>query len=1526
MKSSLSQFNKSWLVGVLTLIIMASGSYTLTSIVGMNGGQNLAETAQATPMSLSELIDLLVSSGVISSDKAADAKLLASDSVGTVVVSTTSVAQLTGPRAVLTGIKTTLNTARVCTRRGVFGSCSSYSNNEVSLTGEYTLTIQAKGNPIILSSNSNLIGTGMAIYEASSSNYTGVSNGAPVLTSAVGAGGDKILTGVDANQKPIYTIPAGSSAIVKYTTSVNPKQLFAGTYRFGIVSDPQNIVYQSAKVDSGHDLPEVRIPFAISNGVVSNSILVIGETSPYISNVVASTTNSINVTGARLSSFQTVNIVCNDGTKISLPVNYNRPTAIGLNVGSAGLASSGVINVGQSLPASFCNLEIVDPQTGASNHAYFEIKALITPVTDPKPIVTNINSSQLSINYDSTQKESAVTATFNIAVTAGDKDLYVYQHANPVKFTDQNNSGHVIFGNATTSLSQLSSPTGAGVSSRDQLGQIYWKVPAGQQVMFNVVSSVNPKIMFAGPYVAEFSSIIATYGDAYNAFSINSYLPNTTTPYVTSPKVIIGETSPYIDSASTNLSQSSVYPGSVLNIEGARFTDRQTVNIKCDNDSKAYAILPADKNQFPYGFRPEATGKYAHVLVGATLPASVCIVQVVDPSNGASNIVSLNVTGTTTTPTTAGYAFTRDLLVGSQGEDVTALQQALNQLPATGFFGALTKVAVIKFQTDNGIAATGVVDAPTRQLLNKMTATTQQSSITVTSPNGGEIFNTGNTVNISWTSKNISTSTMVIIELSFLDNDGAYAPGRNILDLISEQTPNIGSYRWTIPEFYSTGVNPGSFTVKVSAPGVTDSSDGVFTIRPGVVNTSLSIASPITNSVNMIGNNLNISWSSDGKDSYALFLLKKGDPSFEKVIWADGFAPAVSWKIPEDIVKGEDYFVKVTEGLYRSKTGYSGMFSIVPSTTQPSITSAVINPSNNLVTIKGLNLSNIKSGSVMCGSSTYAMGFTLSDGGTVFKWNNTDKTEFSLNLNVVPPVGLCVVKVVDTNNAASNSLNFNVLPSQVKTLYVINNAGKASLSWTRVEGMNTYNVFRSNLPGVIPDYPGRGVGLILQGNISGYEDDTVTSGTYYYRVAAQDNNGVVGAASSEISITFPTTSVGTSTVSYAMYHSSDYNHDWKISATEVTRTIKLYNQGGYYKVDPTSIDGFATSTIQSAATTGYHSADYNHDWKIDANEMQRVQYLYTQNYYKVKPTSIDGFDGAGSVINSVSETNTSTLSKVNLMVNGDWSTVGTSMQINCGSKGYVGTILSNSSSTVTVDRPVTDTSCGVIVTNGALQSATYQYILKSLPPISATNITGSVSNLSIQGPSTLIGSSLVVPVSSGLISPSSLTTVANPLIAPTQTPVINSTLLTAPIQPTTVNTQSFVGPMQVYVKISSPTNNSVAKFAGPNTPLNVQYSYSTYEAANITCRLIDSNGNTLNQTIKPTQSLTGSDTCLLYVPKAGQYSIRMIMSSRSTGIYMTEVVNKITQSDTVSTLIDNNAATVYFTLDQVLNIIKALVK
>lgn len=85
-------------------------------------------------------------------------------------------------------------------------------------------------------------------------------------------------------------------------------------------------------------------------------------------------------------------------------------------------------------------------------------------------------------------------------------------------------------------------------------------------------------------------------------------------------------------------------------------------------------------------------------------------------------------------------------------------------------------------------------------------------------------------------------------------------------------------------------------------------------------------------------------------------------------------------------------------------------------------------------------------------------------------------------------------------------------------------------------------------------------------------------------------------------------------------HSADTNGDGQISLLELTRVIELFNtrnsttRTGAYAVQDGTEDGYASDTSRTASATvtltRYHTADENHDGKIDLLELTRVIELF----------------------------------------------------------------------------------------------------------------------------------------------------------------------------------------------------------------------------------------------------------------------------------------------------------------------------
>ena len=184
----------------------------------------------------------------------------------------------------------------------------------------------------------------------------------------------------------------------------------------------------------------------------------------------------------------------------------------------------------------------------------------------------------------------------------------------------------------------------------------------------------------------------------------------------------------------------------------------------------------------------------------------------------------------TSSNTTPCFTFTRDLRLGNEGPDVAALQKFLigkgfdipnltrGQTPY-GYFGGSTRVALQNYQRSVGIDPTGFFGPVTRALVNAGCVNNQQPSITVLTPNGGEIWEAGSTQTIKWTSNNIPSNQVLV----------QFSKGLNIV--YSEYFSNIGSAQLTLPNI-GTGSDFKLTVGYKNSAGVfySDSSDNYFTI------------------------------------------------------------------------------------------------------------------------------------------------------------------------------------------------------------------------------------------------------------------------------------------------------------------------------------------------------------------------------------------------------------------------------------------------------------------------------------------------------------------------------------------------------------------------------------------------------------------------------------------------------------------------------------------------------------------------
>ncbi len=216
--------------------------------------------------------------------------------------------------------------------------------------------------------------------------------------------------------------------------------------------------------------------------------------------------------------------------------------------------------------------------------------------------------------------------------------------------------------------------------------------------------------------------------------------------------------------------------------------------------------------------------------------------------------------------------YVNDLTIGSSNPEVYSLQQLIISLgfdiPAIssgavpkGYFGQQTKVAVQRYQAENGVPSTGYVGPLTRARLNGGNDS-RGNSLRIISPNGGETLTKGNQYTITWTgSPGILNQTGDIWLQSYIPPCAEATNG--IRCMIAVRAPeviaknvslNSLSYIWNVGRILSNAtcgnqaiacapsidgtavVGDGQYKVRICPTGsnVCDSSDNYFQITSGV--------------------------------------------------------------------------------------------------------------------------------------------------------------------------------------------------------------------------------------------------------------------------------------------------------------------------------------------------------------------------------------------------------------------------------------------------------------------------------------------------------------------------------------------------------------------------------------------------------------------------------------------------------------------------------------------------------------------
>ncbi|MCK4547723.1 MAG: hypothetical protein KAW17_09815, partial [Candidatus Eisenbacteria sp.] len=188
--------------------------------------------------------------------------------------------------------------------------------------------------------------------------------------------------------------------------------------------------------------------------------------------------------------------------------------------------------------------------------------------------------------------------------------------------------------------------------------------------------------------------------------------------------------------------------------------------------------------------------------------------------------------------------------------------------------------------------------------------------VTVTAPNGGEVFAVGSEQSITWDS--VGEFPSVGIEYA---TDGVE---RQTWQPVIPTTPNDGEFLWTVPDDVSTTCLVRICAIGTGVPeGTCDESDGVFTISQ-----SIEVTLPVGGEVWEVGSVEQIAWTSGGIANVSIaygFEEGKGWTTIETSY--DASLTPYDWTIPDD---PGTYYIRVCDANDGSPCDDSdGMIEIV---------------------------------------------------------------------------------------------------------------------------------------------------------------------------------------------------------------------------------------------------------------------------------------------------------------------------------------------------------------------------------------------------------------------------------------------------------------------------------------------------------------------------------------------------------------------------------------------------------------------
>ena len=355
-------------------------------------------------------------------------------------------------------------------------------------------------------------------------------NGVPNIAKIFDAKGSSVslkymdYTSSSMRTNEFITLPAGQSKTYTIGMTASPRQLFAGKYNIGF-SDL-------------YDPNEILVPVSSFKGsLTSNTVIIIGETSPYITeNVACDATPNVNCTIRGVRFDLTSNVVTLNGVSKTLP-SYEG-TDINFQASDFGITQTGYYTVQ------------VTTKNGASNGSTVHVSTAPTTVSFDEPKIEFVSAPSLSMQYSSLQKELMIVANGNESMLVGTAKVRIYTGNSPITLHQTSIPYLVQFNNALGAISVNEMTYSAVNSVTGNIVDGGTTIPANTSATFAITNKARASQLFAGVYTLKPG--VFNYIDSNNG--ANKIVSTASFTGVTSSNSVkvIGETSPYITSVSVS--------------------------------------------------------------------------------------------------------------------------------------------------------------------------------------------------------------------------------------------------------------------------------------------------------------------------------------------------------------------------------------------------------------------------------------------------------------------------------------------------------------------------------------------------------------------------------------------------------------------------------------------------------------------------------------------------------------------------------------------------------------------------------------------------------------------------------------------------------------------------------------------------------------------------------------------------------------------------------------------------------------